>query len=90
VVLGQQAQEVGGGLFELGLGGDGDEALALILGRNDRRGRQAAQVGALDPGGLQRRQVGADGVQAAGFQRQIKQRLCVAIADFRRSEIISH
>ena len=74
----------------ISLGGDGGQALDLILGRNDRRGRQAAQIGALDPGGLQRDDVGANGVEAAGFQRQIKQRLCVAIADFRRSEIISH
>jgi mannose-6-phosphate isomerase-like protein (cupin superfamily) len=89
-VLRQQAQEVRGGLLELGLGGDGDQTLGLIGRGDDGRCGQATQVGAFGPGRLQRLQVGADGVQAAGFQRQVEQRLCVAIADFRRSEIISH
>ena len=71
-------------------GGDGDQPFGLIVGGDDRGGRQATQVGAFAPGRLQRLQVGADGFQAAGFQRQVEQRLCVALADFRRSEIVSH
>jgi len=87
-VLGQQGDEVLGGLFELGLGRDGDQTLLLVLGGDDRRGGEATQVGALEPGSLQGLQIGAHGVELFSFESEVEQRLCVARSDFRRPEIV--
>ena len=89
-VLGQQAEEILCHAVELRLVGDGGQTLLLVLGGDHRRLGQTAQVGALVPGRAQRGQVGANRLEGARFISKVEQRLCVALADFRRPVVVSH
>ena len=51
---------------------------------------QTAQVRAVQPGGLQRGEIAAHGVERPRLVSEVEQRLCIAPTDFRRSEIVRH
>ena len=89
-VAGGDLDEVGGQAADAGMVENGGDGARLLLGREDRAGDEALQVGALLDEAGEIAEIGLDRRELVAIERQLEKGVCVAFRYRRYASSFSH